>query len=274
MQARFWAVLISFSGGFAWAEPSKFFEVTYDKKVWLYFEQQSDGQVFKAYPKPRVPIGKFVGGVREFTPAKSVSDTDRYYPLVANIVAPRDLGEPELEVLRTLLFKSEGTKIPVDGSSIGPWTGPDAGIDWKKLQLKEVSAKEVEKILAFEKGLLGNWKFAGSKDAFGERKEDLQYAAIEFCDDGKCTVDSKQKFYWVDGRFTRLSFQEKEAWEEYSCGEEYDIIKLDESTLEIRPVAAPCPPSRFKEPELAELYPEDALKRAYYFKRAERKSGK
>jgi hypothetical protein len=262
-------------GAFQALAAAPMFEVCFDGKPVFYAEVGKDGQVYKALPKPRVPIGKLVNipEGRVFVPAESVADTDKYYPLVANILNPRKLDPESMKLLQGILFESKGTTIPLD--PIQKWTGPDLSLDWHKISLRVVEAAELEKAAAFEKAVQGKWKFVRMSDWIGDQTEGvLQYQDLEFCPDGKCVADKKEKFYWVDGRFFRLSFQEDAAWENYSVREEYDIEtepteanKLEAGEIVLRPLESGNPPSLTKPREQGLDYPTDSLKRAYYFKK-------
>lgn len=243
------------------------YELRVDKKPFFYAEILPSGEAFKAYPKPRVPIGTFDGETLVFTPAKSVHSADDYYPLVANIVAPSALDDKGREILTTLLFESEAKTVDLKAKS---WTGPKVELDWKMLELAEVSKEDRAKIEAFEKALLGKWKFVKATDKLGDATKDAtQYKSVEFCANGECIADGEKKFYWVDGKFLRLSFQTSQDWREYSMTEEYDIERPDQDKIVIRSLAIDpnIPPSRYKVKEVDESYPENPLKWEFHFER-------
>lgn len=260
---------------FAQTPASKLYEVQVEKKPFFYIEVTESGEAFKAYPKPRVPLGKFAedGDKLEFFPAESVHSEDTYYPLVANIVSPGSLEAAEMDLLKQLLFETKGAKLEIkkekDALEPKTWTGPELKLDWKNVQAVKVDEETRKKIESFEKALLGKWKFVKATDSFGENKAPLQYRKIEFCADGKCIADGEDKFYWVDGRFERLSFQDKAEWQEYSMLEEYDISRPSENELVLHSIAATplLPPSRHKLKEWEVTYPEHPLKWVFYFER-------
>ncbi len=254
------------------------FEVRFGGKPVFYAEVDKNNEVFKAFPKPRVPIGKLVktSEGRVFVPAESVADTDKYYPLVANILHPGKLDPEGMKLLQGILFESKGAAIPLD--PLRKWTGPELGMDWKKVELRPLEEAELKKIAAFEAALQGKWTFVRRANWTGDQTEGvLQYREVEFCSDGKCLVDSKEKFYWIDGRFLRLSFQDHKEWESYSTLEEYDIEteptdanKLKPGEIVLRHLETGSPPSLLKLYNEGRDYPTDSLRQAYYFKKAAR----
>lgn len=260
------------------------------KSTTLFFvEIEPSGQVYKAYPKPRVPLGQFRKSENRkptsFLPAKTVSKEALFWLVSANIVDPSKLEPEPLNLYRSLILGSTGTELTLEETPqlLQPqkWTGPVANsdfpeveigplkLDWKDVQLVPVPEEERKKIEQLEKGLLGKWQFDRMTDWLGEPPHDgLQYKSLQFCADGKCITDQGDKLYWVDGKFLRINFHEEPEWEKYSSSEEYDFEQPSPNELVIRPVdLVEHPPSRTKLDAPEEKYPEDGLKRVYYFKR-------
>ena len=178
--------------------------------------------MYKAYPKPRAPIGQYLkaatGNKASFFPAKTVSNEDLFWITSANIANASALGPEPLAVFRALILESAETELISDESpdKIQPekWTGPALKLDWSDVVVVPVTKEERTKIDELEKALQGEWKLDRMTDWLGEQKtEDVtQYKTIKFCADGKCVCDKDDKFYWVDGKYLRLNMNAEPDW--------------------------------------------------------------
>lgn len=283
---RLLALLAFLASSVLVADESRLFEVKVGKVPLFYAEVLQNGDTYKAYPKPRVKIGKFsdANGELKFTTEKEIRNDENVYPLIANVFRPADLVDEDKDILRALVFESEGAEArlaELPGSEVSKdlevekWTGREVELDWKNIRLVAVPKEEREKIEAFEKALLGKWKFVRATDKVDDEIENApQYRTIEFCPDGQCIVDKDKKFFWSDGRFARLSFQKTDDWKLYDMKEEYDVVRPDEDKLVLKslPMAeilfySPLP-SRYKLKEVGENYWASDMN--YYFERVKK----
>jgi hypothetical protein len=101
---------------------------------------------------------------------------------------------------------------------------------------------------------LGKWGFVGETSRFGNVQSELKEPdpalpfkqTVEFCVNGECKFDGEgTKYYWVDGRLDRLSFQSSRKPKEYSNEWEFDLIQIKNDELVIRQFS-PLPPSMKK----------------------------
>lgn len=255
------------------------YQLQFEGKLYFWVGVRADGEVVKAYPKPQTIIGRLKDkGAFESVPATA----DNYFPMVANVVALRDLDENAMKSVRRLLFESIRLQIP-DGdktkeSSSKVSAAQPLPIDISKIKLVPVSDEELKKIAAIERALLGTWKFTQGTSYFGTFESKLETpekplpfkSAVKFCDDRECLLDGDvKKFYWIDGRFLRLSFQGDLKPESYSQAEEFDVIQITETELVIRSMGVPFPPSVEKE---RGNYPKFQLFKEFRFKKMRPKS--
>lgn len=251
---RVWVLGMWFASVAFAAEP-KWYTVHADGKVLFLATQDEKGVVTKAYPKPSRVIGTLAKD-GTFTPHADLSDSDLYYPAIANVVTVRDLDKEEGETLRTALTTAKKWNV----------------------KLVPVKKDELTKIQAIEKSLQGKWKFVGgtarlgdTETAFKEVEKMPFRERLEFCAGGECKLDTDAKrVYWIDGKYLRLSLQKSEKPEDYTNKEEFDVERLSEKELVLRSVGAPFLPSVRKLPDaFGGKYEVPRVHREYRFTRVE-----